>query len=59
MFKHQRTGLIFNNRLDAIITMGTSRYRKALKNKEFEWNYILQGDERPVNVINRKENKDS
>ncbi len=56
MFKHLKTGLIYNNRLDAIITMGTSRYRKALRNKEFEWNYTLEGDERPVSVINNKSN---
>ena len=53
MFKHLKTGLIYNNRLDAIITMGTSRYRKALRNKEFEWNYTLEGDE---SVINNKNN---
>lgn len=39
MFKHTVTGIIYNNRKEAIRIMGTSRYRKALKNREFEFNY--------------------
>lgn len=50
MFKHTGTGLIFNNRKDAIIAMGTSRYRKALKNREFDFNYQIKDGESPVKI---------
>jgi hypothetical protein len=35
MFKHIPTNLTFENRKQAISVMGTSRYNRALKNKEF------------------------
>lgn len=35
MFKHTPTGLLFENRKQAIILMGHKRYCAALKNKEF------------------------
>ena len=38
MFIHKPTNLTFENRKQAISVMGTSRYNKALKNKEFEFN---------------------
>lgn len=36
-FIHIPTGLKFENRKQACKIMGQNRYRKALKNKEFEW----------------------
>lgn len=50
MFKDKSTGLIFENRKDAVIVMGTSRYRKALKERRFIFNYQLQPGEHPVKV---------
>lgn len=50
MFKHLKTGIIFSNRKDAIIVLGTARYRKALANREFEFSYQLKGDEKPIVV---------
>lgn len=38
MFIHKPTNLQFENRKQAITVMGTSRYNKALKNKEFDFN---------------------
>lgn len=35
MFIHKPTNLKFENRKQAIQVMGTSRYNRALKNKEF------------------------
>lgn len=35
MFIHKPTNLKFENRKQAIQVMGTSRYNKALKNREF------------------------
>lgn len=37
MFKHRKTGVIFNNRKDAIIIMGQKRYCRFLENGEFEF----------------------
>lgn len=45
MFKHLKTDVIYKCRKDAIVMMGTSRYRRALKNREFEWNYKLKEGE--------------
>jgi len=39
MFKHIFTGLIYNNRKEAVRVMGQSRYKRALKNGEFEFGY--------------------
>lgn len=58
MFKHITTGIIFNNRLDCVATFGTSRYKRALKNKEFIFNYELKEGEEPIKVITRKEVKE-
>lgn len=38
MFIHKPTNLKFENRKQAISVMGTSRYNKALRNKEFDFN---------------------
>lgn len=38
MFIHKPTNLKFENRKQAILLMGTSRYNKALKNREFDFN---------------------
>lgn len=38
MFIHKPTNLKFENRKQAIQVMGTSRYNKALKNREFLFN---------------------
>lgn len=35
MFTHIPTGHRFNNRKEAKIVMGSSRYNRALKNREF------------------------
>ena len=35
MFTHIPTGLRFNNRKEAKMLMGTSKYNRALKNREF------------------------
>ena len=35
MYIHIPTGLEFENRKQAVILMGQTRYRKALKNREF------------------------
>lgn len=37
MFKHIGTGIVFENRKQAIILMGETRYKRFLKNKEFDW----------------------
>lgn len=37
MFRHKNTGTIFRNRKDAVILMGESRYKRFLKNEEFEF----------------------
>ena len=50
MFKDLATGLIYENRKDAVIVMGTTRYRKALKERRFIFNYQLQPGEQPVRV---------
>ena len=38
-FLHIPSGVIFINRKQAVQTMGWTRYRKALKNCEFVWQY--------------------
>lgn len=38
-FLHIPSGVIFINRKQAVRAMSISRYRKALKNKEFIFNY--------------------
>lgn len=49
-FKHITTGLIFSCRKDAVIVMGTQRYKKALRNMEFVFNYELKNGERPIRI---------
>ena len=51
MFKHTFTGIIFNNRKEAVRVMGQSRYRKALKNHEFEFDYELKDGESVIKTI--------
>lgn len=51
MFKHTLTGVIYNNRKECIRIMGTMRYRRALANKEFDFNYILGENEKPINTV--------
>lgn len=36
-YTHKPTGLTFENRKQAVILMGQSRYRRALKNHEFDF----------------------
>lgn len=50
MFKHNKTGVIYTNRKDAVVMMGTARYRRALKNCEFTFNYVLQDGEQPIKM---------
>ena len=49
-FKHIVTGLIFSCRKDAVVVMGTQRYKKALRNMEFAFHYELKDGERPVRI---------
>lgn len=49
-FKHIATGLIFSCRKDAVVVMGTQRYKKALRNMEFVFNYELKNGERPIRI---------
>lgn len=36
-FKHKQTGVHFENRKQAVILMGQTRYKQFLSNEEFEW----------------------
>lgn len=45
MFKHIFTGIIYNNRKEAVRVMGQSRYKKALSNREFDFGYIPTDNE--------------
>lgn len=38
MFKLKSTGVVFENRKQAIKTMGQRRYNKALSQRDFEFN---------------------
>ena len=38
-FLHKPSGIIFENRRQATKVMGPARYRRALKNMEFVFNY--------------------
>lgn len=49
-FKHIATGLIFSCRKDAVVVMGTQRYKKALKAGEFVFHYELKDGERPIRI---------
>lgn len=49
-FKHIATGLIFSCRKDAVIVMGTQRYKKALRNMEFVFQYELKDGEQPIRI---------
>lgn len=51
MFKHLYSGIIYSNRKEAVRVMGQSRYRRALKNKEFEFNYALKDGEQPIQTV--------
>ena len=51
MFKHTFTVIIYNNRKEAIRVMGQSRYKKALANREFIFNYELQEGETPLQTV--------
>lgn len=49
-FKHRRTGIIYACRKDAIVMMGTQRYKRALRADEFEFNYICREGEHPIKI---------
>ena len=49
-FKHLPTGLIFSCRKDAVVVMGTQRYKRALRADEFEFNYICREGEHPIKI---------
>lgn len=38
MFKHKTSGIIFQNRKQAVLLLGQNRYKRALRNCEFQWN---------------------
>ena len=48
MFKHTKTGIIFNNRKEACKVMGANRYNRALHNREFIFNYEPTTDEKVI-----------
>lgn len=48
MFKHKYTGIIYNNRKEACRVMGQGRYNRALKNREFIFNYTPDKDEKVI-----------
>ena len=50
IFKHIATGLIFSCRKDAVVVMGTQRYKKALKAGEFLFNYRCEKGEEPLRI---------
>ena len=50
VFKHIVTGLIFSCRKDAVVVMGTQRYKKALKAGEFLSNYRCEKGEEPLRI---------
>lgn len=50
MFKHIFTGLIYNNRKEAVRVMGQSRYNRALKNREFIFYYKPTEGEKVINT---------
>ena len=50
IFKHIVTGLIFSCRKDAVVVMGTQRYKKALKAGEFLFNYRCEKGEEPLRI---------
>lgn len=50
IFKHIATGLIFSCRKDAVVVMGTQRYKRALRADEFEFNYICREGEHPIKI---------
>ena len=37
MFKHTTSGIIFRNRKQAVLLLGQNRYKRALRNREFQW----------------------
>lgn len=41
-FLHKPSGVVFKNRKEAVKAMGQRRYRKALANRDFEFNYSEQ-----------------
>ena len=47
MFTHKRTGIKFENRKQAVILMGQSRYRKFLKDREFDFGQAKDNNEKP------------
>ncbi|MDD7068312.1 MAG: hypothetical protein SPH22_06035 [Prevotella sp.] len=49
-FKHITTGLVFSCRKDAVVVMGTQRYKKALRNMEFVFHYELKDGEQPIRI---------
>lgn len=51
MFKHTVTGIIYNNRKECMKIMGQCRYRMALKNREFIFNYELKEGESPISTV--------
>ena len=54
MFKHVTTGIIYSNRKEAVRVMGQSRYKKALKNREFIFNYEPKEGETAINTVYSK-----
>lgn len=51
MFKHKFTGIIYNNRKEAVRVMGQCRYKRALRNREFEFYYTPKDDESAISTV--------
>lgn len=51
MFKHRKTGVIFDNRKDAIIIMGQKRYCRFLEQGEFEFYDTNTDTRRPGDLL--------
>ena len=47
MFKHKKTGIKFDNRKQAVILMGQSRYRRFLKVREFDFEQDTDKTDKP------------
>ena len=57
MFKHKFTGIIYSNRKEACRVMGQGRYKRALRNCEFIFNYEPQEGETVINTVFSNTNK--
>lgn len=50
MFKDLKTGIIYSCRKDAVVMMGTSRYKRALAKRQFEFGYTPKEGEQVLKI---------